>query len=68
MALPADVREAAVAQVARYCAARRSDNTRIEDDVRAVTIAERRPPWGEDFGPEWSSGCAASRCSWSQRR
>jgi hypothetical protein len=61
MALPADVREAAETQVARYCEAgvpehMRSD-VRIEHGVRgnAITIVERRPPWREDFGPEWSS-------------
>lgn len=30
---------------------------RLEQRVRgnAITIVERRPPWREDFGPEWSS-------------
>jgi Protein of unknown function (DUF3024) len=30
---------------------------RIEHGVRgkAITIVERRPPWREDFGQEWSS-------------
>ncbi len=25
-----------------------------EVDTRAVTIVERRPPWREDFGREWT--------------
>jgi hypothetical protein len=61
MALPADVRETAVAQVERYCEARvpaemRSE-LRIEHRVRgnAITIVERRPPWSQVVGPGWSS-------------
>jgi Protein of unknown function (DUF3024) len=57
MALPGD----GVTQVERYCeasvpAAMRS-HMRLEHSVRgsAITIVERRPPWREDFGPEWSS-------------
>jgi len=53
VALPPDVREAAVSQVERYCDERvpaeaRSD-IRIEHAVRgnAITIVERRPPWSE---------------------
>jgi hypothetical protein len=32
------------------------DRIRIEVDVRGktVTIVECRPPWREDFGPEWT--------------
>lgn len=32
------------------------DEMRVEMDVdpRAVTILECRPPWREDFGPEWT--------------
>ena len=57
MALPAD----AVAQVECYCEARvpadMRSQMRLEHSVRgnAITIVERRPPWREDFGPEWSS-------------
>jgi hypothetical protein len=61
MALPADVRRAEETQVGRYCETlvpedMRSD-VRIEHSVRgnAITIVERRPPWREDFGSEWSS-------------
>ena len=57
MALPAE----AVAQVERYCQSRVPEEMRsqmrIEHGVRgkAITIVERRPPWREDFGQEWSS-------------
>ena len=32
------------------------DQIRLELDVdaRSVTVVECRPPWREDFGPEWS--------------
>src|SRR5262245_24497184 len=57
MALPADVRQAAVSQVERYCDERvpeelRAD-IRLEHSVRgnAITIVERRPPWSELVGP-----------------
>ena len=32
------------------------DEMRVEMDVeaRAITILECRPPWREDFGPEWT--------------
>jgi hypothetical protein len=49
MALPADVRQAAVAQVERYCETRvpvdMRSHVRIEHSVRgnAITIVERRP-------------------------
>jgi DUF3024 family protein len=59
MSLP----ETDVAPVRRWVAKRNEqigehiDEMRIEMDVvaRAVTILECRPPWREDFGPEWSS-------------
>jgi hypothetical protein len=65
MALPADVRDAAVAQVERFCEARVPEDmrseVRLEHRVRgnAITIVERRPPWREDVGPEWSSTTVA---------
>jgi hypothetical protein len=50
-----------VVAVERYCDERvpadaRSE-VRIEHSVRgsAITIVERRLPWREDFGPEWST-------------
>ena len=63
--LPADIRRAAVAQVERYCETRVPEDmrahVRIEHSVRgnAITIVERRPPWREDLGPEWSSTTVA---------
>jgi len=65
MPLPPDVREAAVSQVERYCDGRvpaeaRSE-IRIEHTVRgnAITIVERRPPWSELVGPDWSTSRVA---------
>jgi len=55
MALPADVKDEAVALVATYCAtkvpSKHDDKIRIEYKVRGntITIYERRPPWREDF-------------------
>jgi hypothetical protein len=57
MALP----ELDVARVQRWCAARVPEHTRhqvrVECQVAArhLTIVERRAPWREDFGPEWTS-------------
>ncbi|HEY6691416.1 MAG TPA: DUF3024 domain-containing protein [Solirubrobacteraceae bacterium] len=53
MALPPE----AVARVERYCESRAPDEMRVEHAVRGntITIVERRPPWSEDFGAEWSS-------------
>jgi hypothetical protein len=57
MAVPAD----AVAEVERYCESlvpeEMRSQVRIEHAVRgkAITIVERRPPWREDLGQEWSS-------------
>jgi len=33
------------------------EQIRLECSVRgnAITMVERRPPWCEDFGPDWSS-------------
>jgi hypothetical protein len=50
-----------LARVQRWCAARVPEHARhqvrIEYDVAAryVTIVERRAPWREDAGPEWTS-------------
>lgn len=49
-----------VARVLRYCARRvpehLRDQIRVECDItpRHLTICECRPPWREDFGPEWT--------------
>jgi DUF3024 family protein len=61
IALPADVRQAAVSQVERYCdervPAELRAQVRLEHGVRgnAITIVERRPPWSELVGPEWTT-------------
>lgn len=50
-----------VARGARWCAARVPERARhevrVECDVapRHLTIVERRAPWAEDLGPEWTS-------------
>ncbi len=54
-----------VAAVRAYCdrrvPARFLDQIRVEAvvDGNAVTIVERRPPWREDFGPDWTTGPVA---------
>jgi hypothetical protein len=61
MPLPPEVRESAVAEVERYgeerVPAEARSEIRIEYSVRgsAITIVERRPPWSELVGPEWST-------------
>lgn len=61
MGLPAEVKNAAISQVTTYCAtkvpAEHDDKIRIEYKLRGntLTIYECRPPWREDFGPEWTS-------------
>jgi hypothetical protein len=50
-----------VARVQRWCAARVPEparhQVRVECQVapRHLTIIERRAPWREDFGPEWTT-------------
>ncbi|HEY5842017.1 MAG TPA: DUF3024 domain-containing protein [Mycobacterium sp.] len=57
MALP----EIDIAQVQRSCAARVPEHARhqvrVEREVtpRHLTIVERRVPWREDLGPDWTS-------------
>jgi hypothetical protein len=57
MALP----ELDVARVQRWCAARVPEHARHQVHVecelapRHLTIVERRAPWREDVGPEWTS-------------
>jgi len=57
MALP----ELDVARVQRWCAARVPEHARhqvhVECEIapRHLTIVQRRAPWREDFGPEWTS-------------
>ncbi len=58
--LPELVKKGVERDVGRYCEQRVlphiRDKIRIEYEIRgnSVTIIERRPPWREDFGPEWS--------------
>src|ERR1700740_2416948 len=57
MALP----ELDIARVRRWCAARVPEHARhqvrVECEVapRHLTIVERRAPWREDFGPDWTA-------------
>ena len=57
MALP----ELDVARVQRWCVVRVPEHARhqvrVECEVapRHLTIVERRAPWREDFGPEWTN-------------
>lgn len=57
LALP----ELDVARVRRWCAARVPEHARhqvrVECEIapRHLTILERRAPWHEDLGPEWTS-------------
>lgn len=61
MALPTEVEQDAIALVTTYCATKVSsehdDKIRIEYKVRGntITIYECRPPWREDYGPDWTS-------------
>jgi hypothetical protein len=61
MALP----ELDVARVQRWCAARvpehARDQLRVECELaqRHLTIVERRPPWHEDLGPDWTTSAIA---------
>lgn len=58
--LPELVRKGVERDVGRYCEGRVPphirDKIRIEYEIRgnSVTIIECRPPWREDYGPEWS--------------
>lgn len=58
--LPELVRKKVEREVGRYCEnrvpAHVRDKIKMEYEIRgnSVTIVERRPPWREDFGPEWS--------------
>lgn len=76
MALP----ELDVARVRRWCAARvpehARDQVRVECDVapRHLTVVERRAPWCEDLGSEWTSrpvarlGYTAANRTWTLYR
>ena len=61
MAIPELLRHSAVTKGEAFCRRRVPDryhaDVRLEVGVRgnAVTIVERRPPWCEGIGSEWSS-------------
>jgi hypothetical protein len=62
---PSGLPELDVARIRRWCderiPAHVRDQIRIECEVatRYVTVVERRPPWREDYGPQWSSRAVA---------
>ncbi|MFF0338364.1 DUF3024 domain-containing protein [Kribbella sp. NPDC004875] len=59
------VPESDVARVQRWCAIRVPENARdqlrIECELaqRHLTIVERRPPWHENLGPDWTTSAIA---------
>jgi len=61
-----------VARARRYCEqkvpahARHQVRVEVEVEPRTLTIVERRAPWREDYGPEWSRSPIA-RLRWVQR-
>ena len=61
MAIPEAIEREVPKEVEAFCDGRvpaeLRDQVRLEFSVRgnAITIVERRPPWREDFGPDWSS-------------
>jgi hypothetical protein len=58
--MPLVLPEADIATIRELCEARVPPDVRehvrveLERERQAVTIVERRPPWREDYGPEWS--------------
>lgn len=60
MPLPETIRFSIDKFVGEYCARKvpphAQHQVRVEYEIRgdAVTIFERRAPWREDFGPEWT--------------
>lgn len=61
VAIPEAIAREVTREVDAFCDGRvpaeLRDQIRLECSVRgnAITIVERRPPWREDFGPDWSS-------------
>jgi len=61
-----------VAIVRSYCEQRvppeasRQVRVELEEGREALTIVERRAPWREDFGPEWTTQSVA-RMRWTMR-
>ncbi len=60
MALPKETGEAAAVEVERFCNQRSPEDSRsqirLEYEVKGstITIVERRAPWNEEFGSDWS--------------
>ena len=63
--MPVAVREDAIRQVAAFCdqrvPAELREQLRLEHAIRgkSITIVERRPPWSERVGPDWTSTSVA---------
>ena len=61
MPMPPEVLEPALRRIEAFCATRvpdeLRDEIRLEQTVRgsSITLIERRPPWSELVGPEWTS-------------
>jgi hypothetical protein len=61
MPVPATVLEPALREVAQFCERHVPEEARaelrLEHVVRggSITILERRPPWSELIGPDWTS-------------
>ena len=61
MPMPAAIRDDAMRHVSLFCENRvpehARDEVRLEHSVRgnSITIVERRPPWSELVGPDWTS-------------
>jgi hypothetical protein len=74
MAPPTSVVEPALARVKRFCEdrvpAELREQMRLECSLRgnSITIVERRPPWSELVGPEWTfTKIAQLRCDTGNR-
>jgi hypothetical protein len=77
MSLPDDVRDAAARQVERFCEERLPEDARaqmrLEVAVKGarITIVERRAPWNEELGGNWTTQAIAelrydaSTATWS---
>jgi Protein of unknown function (DUF3024) len=61
MPISSAVRDDALRDVSRFCDDRvpdgMRDQIRVEHSIRgnSITIVERRPPWSEHAGPDWTS-------------
>ena len=77
MSLPDDVRDAAVRQVEQFCKERLPEDARAQIRLEVavkragITIVERRAPWNEELGGDWTSQSIAelrydrSTATWS---